>query len=385
MAKRVVIAISQREYAAKLTEYLREEQPEWDIAAFTQGIALRRELQEGKAIDLLIAHQDWLQEMDEMNVREEHAGKVMVLVKEKSHNAGKWQQILQYQPLPTLLSCIREGVEGQSAVMSEGCQVLSLFSASGGIGKTTIALNLIRQAGERGLRTFYLNLEALNATSLLFGKGEPDSLSQLLYRMQNHPEEGVGQLEQLCRHSSVLRTDFLDAPDHPGERLALKPELLTILIDGIRNTGRYDLIVLDPDSGAGDWHRCLVEKSDRMVWVTIDDMQCLMKADKLLRYWKEQLGEGGINKILFVLNKGHGGRMVNRWELPGTSPSAVLPYIPQWKAMDQPSRLLGAPAFAGAVEQLMGQLGIGRKASRLSSWKEGEGNGIQQSDIRGAG
>ena len=98
--------------------------------------------------------------------------------------------------------------------------MVTLFSASGGVGKTTVALNLIRQAGQRGLRTFYLNLEALNATSLLFGIGEPDSLSQLLYSLQAHPEQWGELLEKLCRHQAQLRTDFLDAPEHPGERFA---------------------------------------------------------------------------------------------------------------------------------------------------------------------
>jgi cellulose biosynthesis protein BcsQ len=381
LAKRVVIAVSQREYAAKLAEYLREEQPDWDIAAFTHVSALRRELHEGRTIDLLAVHQDFLREIDELG---NNIGKVMVFVEEQALCDEKWQQIQQYQPLPNLLSSMREGLAGQGVAFRKGCQVLSVFSASGGMGKTTIAINLIRQAGERGLRTFYLNMEELNATSLLFGKGEPDSLSRLLYSIQTQPEHWTEQLAQLCRHQSHLRTDFLDAPDHPGERLALTPELLTTLLDGIRQTGRYDLIVLDPDSGAGEWHRSLVGRSDRVVWVTVDDTQSLMKTDKLLRYWREPLGEE-LNKILFVLNKGHGGGMVNRWELSGTSPSVILPYIPQWKAIDQPSRLLGAPAFAGAVEQLLDQLNVGGRLQSSGRRREGEGNGVQRTNIRGAG
>ena len=32
----------------------------------------------------------------------------------------------------------------------------------------------------------------------------------------------------------------------------LTSELLELFIDGIRHSGRYDLIVIDPDCGAGD-------------------------------------------------------------------------------------------------------------------------------------
>ncbi|MCD9024022.1 hypothetical protein [Cohnella silvisoli] len=258
------------------------------------------------------------------------------------------------------------------------------FSASGGTGKTTLALNLIRQAGERSLRTFYLNMEALNATSLLFGKGEPDSLSRLLYSLQVHPDRWGEQLEQLCRHQPQLRTDFLDAPDHPGERLALTAELLMTLLEKLRNTGRYDLIVVDPDSGAGEWHRGLIQASDKVLWLAIDDAQSLMKTNKLLHHWQTHIGED-IKKLTFIMNKGHGGGMVNRWELPGLAPTAILPYIPQWKAVDQPGRLLGAPAFSGAVEQLLDQLGIGVVSVPSTRRRREEGHGNQRTHVRGAG
>jgi hypothetical protein len=381
MAKRVILAVSQREYAAKLAEYVREEEPGWDVAAFTHDRALQRELQETRTVDLLIAQPEMLLHVTGLR---ERVGKVMILVEEKGQSDGKWQEIIQYQPLPGLLSSIRGGIVGEAAASAKGCQVLTLFSASGGTGKTTVALNLIRQVGEWGMRTFYLNMESLNATSLLFGKGEPDSLSRLLYSLQAHPEQWGEQLEQLCRHQPHLRTDFLDAPDHPGERLALTSELLAMLLEGIRKTGRYDLIVIDPDSGAGEWHRRLVEMSDRVVWLTVDDTQTLMKTDKLLRHWQGHIDEI-MNKISFVLNKGHGGGMVNRWDLPGASPSAILPYIPQWKAVDQPGRLLGAPAFSGSVEQLLDHLGLGVSTPSSKRRKEGEGHGIQRTHIRGAG
>lgn len=381
MSKRVVIAVSQREYAAKLAEYMREEQPDWEIAAFTHENAIRRELQENHQVDLLIGQIDFLQFVTKWS---DKIGKIMVLVEGKSQTTGQWQEVLQYQPLTGLLSSIRDGLESEDFVVRKGCQVHTVLSASGGTGKTTIALNLIRQAGERGLRTFYLNMEALNSTSLLFGKGEPDSLSRLLYALQAHPEQWVKQLEQFCRHQPHLRTDFLDAPDHPGERLALSSELLARLLEGIRETGRYDLILIDPDSGAGEWHRKLVELSDRVVWVTVDDTQSLMKTDKLLRYWQSQHSDL-LSKIIFVLNKGQGGGMVNRWELPGISPAAILPYIPQWKAVDQPSRLLGAPAFSGAIEKLLDQLKLGVVSSTSSRRRKEGGVHGQRAHVRGAG
>jgi len=380
MAKRVVIAVIQREYAAKLAEYLREEEPGWEIAAYTHDSALRRELQESRAIDLLIGQPELLREVGHFS---DKVGKIIALVIEKSRGNEQWQEIVQYQPLPAILSVIRGGLAVTTTASTSECQVVTFFSASGGVGKTTVALNFIRQAGERGLRTFYLNLEALNATSLLFGRGEPDSLSRLLYALQVHPEQWETLLDQHCRHQPQLRTDYLDAPEHPGERLALTSVLLESLLDKFRSSGRYDLIVIDPDSGAGDWHRMLLLLSDQVIWLAIDDAQALMKSVKLLRHWQAQQGEY-MKKLSFVINKGIGGGLMNPWHLPGDAPSAVLPYIPQWKANDQPSRLLAAPAFSGAVEQLLQAMGLGENASATKRRRE-EGHGIQRPHIRGVG
>jgi Mrp family chromosome partitioning ATPase len=381
MAKRVVLAATQREYAAKLAEYVREEEPGWDIVSFTQVSALHRELQDDRVIDLLIGQTELLSEVTSLIGK---VGKVMALVEARGKGGGEWAEIVQFQPLPNLLSAIRGSLSGVSDVSPSSCQVLTIFSASGGTGKTTVALNLIRQAGERGLRTFYLNMEPLNATSLLFGKGEPDSMSRLLYSLQAYPERWGEQLEQLCRHQPQLRTDFLDAPDHPEERLALTSELLITLLERLRSSGRYDLIVIDPDSGAGDWHRRLLEMSDRIVWLAVDDAQYLHKTNLLLRHWQTHLGDG-FKKLFFIMNKGHGGGIANRWELPGGVPSAILPYIPQWKSVDQPGRLLGAPAFSGAVEQLIDLLGLGGASAPAARRRREEGHGIQRTHIRGAG
>jgi len=379
MVKKVVLAISQREYAAKLAEYLREEEREWDIVAYTQSGVLRKELQSGGRVDALIGQPDLIG--DAAGAPGIAVGKFVVLTEgtggtEEGREKG-WLEIEQYQPLPALLSEIRGALGSESPGRTEGCRVWTVFSASGGTGKTAVALNLARQAGERGLKVFYLNLETLNATSLLFGKGEPDGLSRLLYALQTRPEQWDGLMKRHIRHQPQLRADYLDAPEHPGELLALTPELAAAFLDKLKDSGRYDVILADPDSGCGEWHRRLLEKSDRVVWLTADDAQALSKAEKLLAYWRESF-EQSAARFVFAVNKANGGRLANRWGLPGAAPSATLPYIPQWKAVDQPGRLLGMPAFAGAVEVLLNLLEPGADKEKAGRGRRREGHAAER-------
>ncbi|WEK55081.1 MAG: hypothetical protein P0Y55_03080 [Candidatus Cohnella colombiensis] len=380
MGTRVILAVPQWEYASKLADYLREEEPTWEIAAFTHISAMRMELDNHrKSVDLLVGQ---LEMLEELNVASDEVKRIIALVESNGDAGGKWTELLQYQPLTTLLSAIRNEVTSRVVQAREGCKVITVFSASGGIGKTTTSLNMIRQAGERGLATFYLNLETLNATAILFGQGEPDRLSRLLYVLQAYPDKWDEQFQQLRRHQPQLRTDFIDAPDHPGERLALSSELLETLITRIRDSGKYNLIVVDPDSGATDWHCKLLELSDVIVWLTIDDRQSMSKAKQLLHYWQEQ-NAALTDKSMFILNKALGTGLVNAWSLPGEEPATCLPYIPQWKASDQPSRMIGSPVFCGAVDELLDQLGITKRTASVRRRKEEHHDGAHRVDARG--
>jgi len=382
VAKRIVLAVGQRDYAVKLAAYLREEEPDWELAVFTQAGALRAELQQDRTgADLLVGQPDMLCEVEDFSGA---VGKAVALVTRTGEVGGRWPEIVRLQPLTGLLSEIRAALSAGTVVSSAACRVVAVFSASGGTGKTAAALNLLRQAGERGWRTFYFNLEALNATSILFGRGEPDSLTRLLYSLQAHPEQWDEQFGRLCRHQPHLRTDFIDAPDDPGERLAMPLELVESALGKIRAAGRYDLIVIDTDSGTDEWHRKLLRLCDQVVWLLLDDPMCLAKADKLLRHWQRQ-SDGVQDRTVFVLNKALGFAMANRWTLPGGAPAASLPYVSQWKALDQPGRLLAAPAFCGAVDELLDQLGITSRTQSAARRREGGSDGARRTGARGAG
>jgi Mrp family chromosome partitioning ATPase len=373
MTRKIVLAFPNRDYAARLAEYFRETEPEWETAAFTHEAALRLRLQEAGGIDFLLGSPQLLRPVEALL---KGASCVAALVENPGEAAGAWPELNVFQSLPSLTAGMRALLSDRGKAEPGGCRLLTVFSASGGVGKTSVALNMVRQAGERGLRTFYLNLETLNATSRLFGTGEPDSLSRLLYGLQTEPDRFMERLEQSVRHQPYMRTDFVDAPDHPGERTAMTPELLAELVGAVRNTGRYDWIVADPDSGISDWHRKLLSLSDRIVWLVTDDWQCMEKTERLLAYWRNEVSEWS-GHLLFVRNKGQGSP-ANRWNLPSPA-AAVMPYISDWKGMEQPGKLLGAAAFCGAVDGLLDAWGWERRR------KEDKFDGSLGSIRRGAG
>ncbi|MGG1314493.1 hypothetical protein [Cohnella laeviribosi] len=355
---RLVMAVPDSQYASKLSRFLRESEPSWRIAAFTQEIALLRHLEEAPGTELLLLHSSFLPAIRAKADAGALRGRIVVLAERPGEGEGL-PEVAMYQPMSRLLTELTEHMHGDARKSGEaagGAPLLTVFSAAGGCGKTALALNIARQTGERGYRVFYLNLEALNATDLLFGTGEADSLSRLLYALRTRPEDRAAEeLERLRRSEGRLRAEYFDAPDHPGERLAMTAEQLRELIGALRADGRYDLIVADADSGCGDWHLELLNLSARVVWMVMDDAQSLRKAEKLARYWMGKLPMDA-GSVSFVLNK-FSGAMKNEWRLPGKGPAGVLPYVPQWKAMAGLEGWFASPAFSGSVDRLLDEWG----------------------------
>jgi len=358
---RVILALTDRDYLARLAAYIREAEPGWQTAAYTQPSALMRMGGTGGKADLLVASPHFLQEAP---AAREFARAAAALV-ERAGEGGGLPELLMYQPLPQLVGQMREWAgDGRQdgGRTAGGTFVLTFFSAAGGAGKTTLALHAARQAGERGYRVFYLNLETVNAASLWCGRGEPDALSRLLYALQTRPEQWKEQFERLRKYRPLLRADALDAPDRPEERLAMSPERLEALLQAIAGMARYDLLVVDPDSGATPWHRKLLERSGRTVWVTTDDPQSLAKTEQLVRYWREERPEAPA-AVTFAVNKRHSGRPL-RWpsETLGAEPT-TLPYVPAWRTLDRADRLFESPAFAAAVDRLLDGIGFGQRGN----------------------
>jgi chromosome partitioning protein len=128
-------------------------------------------------------------------------------------------------------------------------QRIVVVSQKGGVGKTTIALNLALAYAERGRRTLLVDLDPQGGVGHALSRGDTElvGLTDLLMGSINE-EEAV--LPSRIKALSLLPRGRLDPADAVEYEMALAaPGVLRRAIEGV--DGRFDLTIIDAPSGLG--------------------------------------------------------------------------------------------------------------------------------------
>ncbi|QHW33211.1 hypothetical protein GZH47_22105 [Paenibacillus rhizovicinus] len=364
--RNLIAAVNDSDYIERLAEYIRHSSfgENWQLTAFTNAAALRGFIRSGYAIDLLAAQPAMLGELGDLPEDLTTAAFV------DYYGQSKYEkELLQFQPLPQLLQAITSlyAAEGNQlpkpALRGKGPVVVTVYSASGGTGKTTLALQLARHADIAGLRSFYLNLEQWNASLPLSSDGSAggDDFSKLLYAIQSDSDQGVSAVLAYRKRYPAYSLDAFVPCNNPDERLALGTDQAKKLIAAIAAAGNYGLIVVDLDSRMDAMHAAVFEESDAILWLTTPDIASFRKNELAISFADRKFGpefKAQKPKFRFVQV---GGALNDRTLTDGKQArmDAVLPFVEEWAGGEYLSGT-GAmvPQYRGAVDALLRRLGI---------------------------
>lgn len=354
--QQLAIAVKEQDYVKRLADYVRDSpfSERWQLTAFTHVEAFVQFLKSGFPIHGIAAQPEMLDAAaDELP----EGVPVAALVTARGQ-CPDYHELLQFQALPGLLQGIAAfmAVAPHLTVREQEVNIITVYSASGGVGKTTLARQFVQTAASNGHRVFYLNLERWSAASAwLEGAGiaaDEEGLSQLLYTLQSHSDK-VG--EWLTRHSkrhASFKGDYILPCTNPEDRVTLQAVNAAAIIQAIVSTGQYDQIIIDLDDGQDDLHLAVMELSHQIVWVVTEDLSVQHKSRLVFQYAMQRWGERfrTIERRVFpVVNRSVGQSQAGHLFKPSV---AALPDLRPGTS----SSVLASPLYMAAVERLFKEL-----------------------------
>jgi pilus assembly protein CpaE len=119
-------------------------------------------------------------------------------------------------------------------------RLVTVFSAKGGCGKTTVSTNVAAVLAKQGARVLLVDLDlAFGDDAIALGLDPARTMVDLVPMAGHLDADGLGSV--VTRHSSGL--DVLAAPKHPSDADAIKPVLVNEVLRVAKRL--YDLVVVD--------------------------------------------------------------------------------------------------------------------------------------------
>ncbi|MGF9697699.1 ParA family protein [Paenibacillus sp. MABNR03] len=381
---KAVLASKDREYISAWLDFVQGSPfgATMRFTAFSQWESFQEYMHEheGQELpDLVIAEPEFLNPWLESMGGE--PGVPWLLLSEGHEDVEEDKRLMKYQPLPTLLDAVLNASRQprRKKVHRPGQQTISIgvVSASGGSGKTAVALHMAKQLGLAGYAVLYLNLETLDSVLPFLEKGlkrsvqrMPDAetgLSRLLYDLKvsrkGSGKQGQTQTSSKGIDGYVLRHEGLKADvfwplSNRKELLQMSCEDTTGLIQYLSIAGQYDVLILDGDSDWDGRSEGILEAADALVWLVEDDLSAMHRWGQWMLHaerTKPDLHQSVLDRACFVVNK-YRDSVVNALPRPDLQLNAVLPYIPSWKQLSQEEVMLSSPIFQREIKRLCAML-----------------------------
>ncbi|MFD0682433.1 MULTISPECIES: AAA family ATPase [unclassified Paenibacillus] len=279
--------------------------------------------------------------LPELVFRQQHGCLILLSNTRVQADIVEYPVLCKYQPLNQLLSHIvshfNEFTTSRMLKGNRSSEVIAVYSAVGGSGKTLAAVHLARELTYKGMRVFYLNFEQLPSPSWLKGAGSESEncFSRMLYYGKTDPRVQSAKVERYKRKHHAMGFDFFPGVSDSAEMSEMTELDTESIIKAVLATGRYDCILLDLDSSLYPRTLASLKLSDSVLWLVIDDRIHLEKTMLQIRQFadKEVLSAKEVSqKLRLVFNK-YSGSMKNEVAALEFPVLGYLPYIPEWKAI----------------------------------------------------
>lgn len=301
MIIKVVIADKNQEYLERLVSGL-EKYTDLNLAVYSDEESLADAFQVRKYDVLLFSPEIYTKESDYYSAR---ADLKIMLEDRETRITGEYtdaKRIEKYQRISCIYRKILEfysEVCGRTSTRSEEyTSIVAYYSPVGGAGKTTVALASAAKYAMQGKRTFYISFEDIASEDCYLPQGEDKGLSDLMLHIDRNTN--ISMKMQGMMKTKTDNFFYLNHFNNPNDIFDMRTDELQYLIEAVRNTGLFDVIVIDMGSGIDAKNLLIFDKADRIVLVERPDA---ISQRKMTCFFSQQhiLNEYG-NKMVRIIN-----------------------------------------------------------------------------------
>jgi len=227
-------------------------------------------------------------------------------------------------------------------------KTVAVYSASGNVGKTSVALGICTICSYSGLSVFYLNLEQFQSTGIFFPTNIEYSISDIIYYAKERDKNLITKISTMSCKDTASNMNYFKEANNSFEINELLPQDIKFIIDTMKDCGQYDLVVIDMDSQLNENAIKLFEIADEILYVFTDEEICLHKTKMLLdsiNLLSNRFVQNTFlaQKFLYVANKVPKQALLSHQSRFNTAILCNIPYDPNIISLRNIVRSSGGP------------------------------------------
>lgn len=228
----------------------------------------------------------------------------------------------------------------QELVETREGKIIAVFSPKGGIGCTTIAVNLGVAMAESGQSTILVDGSLqFGDVAVMLNLKSSRTIIDLVERMNELDYDLVSSV--VTTHASGLK--ILMAPSRPEMAELVTESHIKKLFQALRQM--YDFVIIDTSSSLNDVNLAMLDLADRIVLVTQQNLPSLKNVSRFY-----DLSDGldyKLDKIMLVVNHGSNKLNISIKDIIDSLKRQIVSVIPEdesaYAAADQGKPLVSGP------------------------------------------
>ncbi|MGB7605726.1 MAG: AAA family ATPase [Lutisporaceae bacterium] len=330
----IVIVDENQIYTKALSEYLQDEYGQaFEISCFTGIKSLEEYLVNKHNTDIMLIDKHLYN--DSLKIFKVKTTLILTDDSQESELNGELT-LYKFQLGDKLAKCILQNYDSLESkqfsihTKSTEAKLITVYSPTGGSGKSTIAYNISRQYAIQGKKTLLISMESYTALPIFKSESKNRGLSYLMYLIKNKANNLQVKLDAIKVQDTNTNIHYIPRDNNSLEYKDICIEDIAVLQKFLKSQSGYDAVIFDMDSSVCENTLSMFKYCDVILCVVASDIVSREKHEsfeKQLELFNNLLNVNLNDKIIIVNNKATSQHSDNKRDFSSSINIANIPYL----------------------------------------------------------